>query len=508
MLLLIFHITFTATGISMSINTKLTKDNPIKIPESAKEGGLSFIREKFWLYFFIFLGIYILGRIISRGMRQELWTQGIRNMISVSLLFLLLVIGLINAHITYLMLILYIPFVDALPGRFGGQYTALNLFNLLSTIVIFCWFIDKVKKERPFFVRSQITKFAVMFIFFSFFSYVINGFEYGTFYLKTQIFNLKRWIDPVLLFFIASGMGYRRDLRRDTIIALLLGIAMVMFLAIKDVSQITHFYEYKRITGVGSQPNMLGAFAVDYMFLFLGILLVNFRKKIYWLSTIPFFWGIKTVAVTFSRGAYISFVITSLFISFIKNKVFFIICLAIFLFIATNLWILPQAVRERIEMTVAGEKIYGYEKELESSAARRIEAWKATFDMIRNKPLFGYGIGTVGSYLLLYRGISITDVHNSFLLLTAEYGLFTLLVFLFCLFTGIRASWFVYKHSKDDIIKGSALGFLAGIVGLIVNCFFGSHMTTLWEIGYFWVLLAIFANEEKELKNEMFLSQA
>jgi O-antigen ligase len=243
------------------------------------------------------------------------------------------------------------------------------------------------------------------------------------------------------------------------------------------------------------------------MFMFLGILLLNFRKKIYWLATIPFWWGIRTVALTFSRGAYISFTLATLLISFIRNKALFAVCLGIFLFIATNIWILPQAIRERIEMTVTGETVYGYGVEVEPSAGGRIEAWRATLQPIMAKPFLGYGIGMVGTYLGYYAGIPIADVHNSFLLLAAEYGLLTLFIFLVTLVMGLRVSWYVYKHSKDDILKGTALGFFTGIVGLTVNCFFGSHMTTLWEIGYFWVLLAIFANEEKELKDDILALQ-
>jgi len=484
-----------------------TDSKEISSSQNKKETGLSFIKEKFWLYFIILIGGYFLGKVISRGMRQELWSQSIRNLISASLLFLLLLAGLINAEFIYLVLILYIPFVDALPGRFGGQYTALNLFNVLSTLVILCWFVDKVKKGRPFLSPNRITKFPLMFALFSIASYIINGFGYGGEYLRLWLYPLKRWLDPILLFFITSGMTYRRDLRKDTIMVLLLGVTLAIFLTIKDVGQITHYYDYRRVAGIGEQSNMIGAFAVDYMFLFLGILLVNFRKKIYWLILLPFWWAVRTVAVSFSRGAYLAFVVTMLLISFVRNKALFIFCIAVFIFIATNRWVLPQAVRERIEMTVVGEKIYSYAPEIEPSAGKRIEAWKATLELIKNRPLLGYGIGMVGTYLSYYRGIDIGDVHNSFLLLTAEYGLLTLLTFLLCIFMGIRCSWFVYKHSDDEILKGSALGFLTGIVGLIINCFFGSHMTTLWEIGYFWVLLALFANEEKELRNEIALGR-
>jgi O-antigen ligase len=487
----------------MSTNTELQGRPAEDVSQGSKEGGLSLLKEKFLLYSIIFLGIFILGKVASRAAYSTLWTQEIRNMISFTMLLLLFCAGIFNSELVYLIFLLYVPFIDIIPGRFGGQYKALNLFNVLLFIVVLCWFIDKVKKNRVFIVLSQATIPALLFIFFSLLSYVVNGSGYGAEYLISQIFNLKRWVDPVLLFLITSGMTYRRDLRRDALVAVLLGTVMVMFLTVKDVSQITHFsYERRVSLGEGSQPNMLGAFIVDYSFMLLGILLVNVRKKIYWLITLPFWWGIRGIAVTFSRGAYMAFVATMLVISLVRSRLVFFIVIAVLLFVATNLWVLPLAMRERIEMTVSAESpLYSGDVLLESSATGRLDAWKATFELIKNKPLLGHGIGMVGSYLNYYTDIIIGDVHNSFFLLAAEFGLVTLSIFLLTLFTGLRVGWFVYIRSKDEIIKGAALGFFAGIFGIIVNCFFGSHMTTTWEIGYFWVLLAIFANEKKEIIN-------
>jgi len=488
---------------STSTNTDSPRPAVQKTDDLPENTGLSFLKGKLWLYLIIFFGVIALGKVISAGTQQELWNQGTRNAISATLLFLVLCAGLVNVHICFTALILYTPFMDAIPGSFGGLYPALNLFNLLSTIVLLCWFVDKVKKERPFLVVNRATKFALLFAFLSVLSYIVNGFGYGTYYLSTMIFNLKRWVDPVLLFLIASGLTYKRSLRKDMLIVLLLGAAMFIFLAIKDAGQVTHFAEERRIRGAGDQPNMLGAFTVDYMFLFFGLLLVNYRKFIFWLNTLPFWWGIRTVALSFSRGAYTSFVIASLVISFIKNKFVFVLVVAVYIFIANNLWVLPQAVKERIEMTVSGQEMFNYGATFETSTAQRIDAWKAVIPIIKEKPFLGYGIGMVQAYLSNYAGILIGDVHNSYLLLAAEYGILTLIVFLLSLFTGLRVAWFVYQHSQDGIFKGAALGFFAGIIGLAINCLFGSHMTAVWEIGYFWILLAIFANEEKELRQEM-----
>ncbi len=450
----------------------------------------------------LLIAVLILGRIVSKGAGSELFNQSARIVISATMLLLIFVAGVVDVNLIFTLFILYVPFVDVIPGRFGGQYTALNIFNVYTFILLMCWIIDKLRRDRPFFVRTGMMKMAILFVFFSLLSYAVNGFGYGTSYLVSSIYNLKRWIDPVLLFFIAAGLTQSRDSRRDAVIAILLGTMMVVFLAIKDVSQITHFDWKRRVTGVADQPNMLGAFTVDYLSLYIGILFVNYRKKLYWLTMIPIWWGLRTVAVTFSRGAYASLIVCTLFLSFLRSKALFCVVLGIYLFIAVNLWVLPLAVRERIEMTIKGEKLYGEGVELEESSSSRVDAWKSVLELVRTKPLLGYGIGMVGTYLTYYAGIMIGDVHNSFLLLAAEYGLLTLMAFLGTMLMGMRTSWYIYKFSNDEIFKGAALGFIGGILGLFVNCLFGSHMTTLWEIGYYWILLAIFANEERQLRDE------
>jgi len=133
------------------MSTNIDSRDGVPASSQQKMGGDSPVSKKnWWIYVLLLIGVSVIGKIISESTYSPLWTQGIRTTISALLLFVLFIAGVGNAHLAFLVLILYIPFVDAIPGRFGGQYTALNLFNLISTIVIIAWIVDKFKKDRPF----------------------------------------------------------------------------------------------------------------------------------------------------------------------------------------------------------------------------------------------------------------------------------------------------------------------------------------------------------------------
>ncbi|MFC1577185.1 hypothetical protein ACFL3N_02475, partial [Candidatus Omnitrophota bacterium] len=267
----------------MSTNTDLKTLKPK--PADPQETGLEFLRFDWRKYLLLFGTLMAFGKFMSLHSRGgEVWNQVVRRNVAFAALSGILVLSIFNVILPYLMLVLYLPFTTVIPGRFGMHVRAFNMFNALFFIVMTGMIVEWIKKKRPFFVINPVTKYVTILFVLSVVNYVFSSFYYGGDYARYHLFVLKRWLDPMLLFFVTSVLTISRNERKDCLIAIMVGTAMIAFLAIKDYGHVTHFTEQRRISGAADQPNILGAFCVDYMFIFMGIFLVNLRKKVYWLA--------------------------------------------------------------------------------------------------------------------------------------------------------------------------------------------------------------------------------
>jgi len=159
--------------------------------------------------------------------------------------------------------------------------------------------------------------------------------------------------------------------------------------------------------------------------------------------------------------------------------------------------LLPAGIRFRMGQTFEKpityvESVENLEQSLESSARSRIEIWKGAVKMIEHHPFFGVGYGLFSDLIGHYApGSSGYDAHNSYLLIAAEMGIPTLIVFLWIIFLAFIYSLSLYKSTPHPFTKAVALGFLGGIFGLIMSNMFGSRLDSQEVASYFWILLAL-----------------
>ena len=107
--------------------------------------------------------------------------------------------------------------------------------------------------------------------------------------------------------------------------------------------------------------------------------------------------------------------------------------------------------------------------------------------------MWGIGYGAFPTFIPRYTEgqIGEMDAHNSYLLIAAEMGIPTLLVFLLILVMAWAYSFWLYHHTTDLSIKAIALGVMAGLVGLVVANMFGSRMDDQAVSSYFWILCGL-----------------
>lgn len=441
------------------------------------------------LYLSLLAGGLLLGKVMAMAKRDVILSPEMRLGGIVSAQIVLFILTFFNEKLVYAILILYMPFSLVHPGDYGF---AVNIANILIFITFVGLIARSVKTGQPLFQRSSLDKLIVLWLMF-----LIISFMRGAYFADRDwtilVICLKRFLTPLIIYFLTFWIIINRDYFKDCLVVLLLGLALAAFMNIKDAYVPSHFVWEKRWGG-GSQGNQFAAFLVYSMFIYLAIFWQNARKPLYWGLLLPFFWCVRSVMLSYSRGGWIAFAAASVTLAFLKNKFIGIVVIVLFLLIYTvPSKFLPQSMAERIEGTTK-VTVSRFEKTVtyETSAQSRRVLWKGALKMIARNPILGVGYTWAPQLIHLYapvgKGI---QIHNGYLQLAAEMGIPALIVFSILIHHIFKASWDVFRYSTDPLARAVAHGYIAGIVGFIAANMFGDRFSSEETITYFWVMAAI-----------------
>lgn len=446
--------------------------------------------------FLIFLGLVSLKTItLSRPLLLFL------GIIAVGAVFIL---AFADLRKLLLIFVLYLPFSRILLGDFGTEFWAFNLTNIFLVFIILSIAIEKLKSNISLVPKSSVSIPILLFCLFGVASFVRSGFYFGYTYLGNFLSPLKEWLMPMLLFFIFFvAIKDKRDIKQLAMLIIFITVcisALVVFeyLKLKWLGR-----EEIRVGTIFEQPNRAGAFFVYYGFLLVGFFLVNIRSFKYWSLILPILISARALMYTYSRGALLAFACAGFFIAFVKNKLIFILLCLFTIFALFSPGILPSSLYERFSSTFTeGDYLYqnSLQERLEPSAGTRLIIWKGAINIIKDHPVFGIGYGVFPYLIPFYAPVGHRDAHNTYLIVGAELGLFGLGVFLWILALIFKNTWFVYRKSQDKFIRALALGFLAGIVGLLVCNIFGSRLDSQELTGFFWILTALIFKSKELIK--------
>ena len=428
----------------------------------------------------------------------------------------LLLISPSHPEIPFYLLTAYIPFNRILPCDFGGTF-AVNLTNLLFILVMLGGFSRSMRQGR-FLQNASLNVPILLFVFLGAISLVRGSMEYGSGYLWHVITPLKRWLTTPFLYFLTLFVVRDKRTLKTAVVIMMICLTVVGLMAVRDYIEegSGSSIEADRIGGIAEQPNMLAAFFCYYMFILASFYLCNLSKPKYWLLLIPFLICFRGIQVTFSRGGYLAFLAGAMALSFFRSKLLFALVIVGLILAVLNPVLLPKGIAYRLLSTfknvevleeerreegkeenlgeVAADIYKGEGNILDRSAQSRLEIWKGALRMIGDYPAFGTGYGTFFYMIPFYtpelRGMQI-DAHNSYLIIAAEMGLPALFAFLLILSVAFWKGYRLYKTAKDPFIKATALGFLAGLFGLLMANMFGSRLDHEEIAGYFWILCAL-----------------
>ena len=122
-----------------------------------------------------------------------------------------------------------------------------------------------------------------------------------------------------------------------------------------------------------------------------------------------------------------------------------------------------QGVRER------GLSIFDVEANI-----GRSQIWLANMDMIKERPLTGWGFGNYKQFRAAFyqrypRADTDAHAHNNFLQMWVDAGLLGLAAFLFLVGSIIMAGWRAYAGQRTEPLKSLTLGCWLGLVGFLIG---------------------------------------
>lgn len=384
---------------------------------------------------------------------------------------------------------------------YAGEYSlyALIIFIPISNAAIesffgfmlFFFILRKFLKPDFGFLKSSTYIFLLFFFLFMGIS-LFNSGQYLTKSLSALFF---KWLEYILIFVIT--LDTLKDKKRITkclgillFTSCLIGIDVLFqkftgadFIHIKKMVPLGGGSVMLGVTASFHHYNSLGAYLVFVLSLVLA-LLISIKDKLQ--KTLLFALLILLqicLMLTFSRGGWIGFLaalILMLFLSPKVNKLVYIFAIYILIMV-----FLP-GIRERTIFIFSPQ-----------GDADRFLVWQCAFEMIKEHPFLGVGLGTfMDNFQRFMNNRLYTQyAHNCYLQIWAETGIFALISFILFICSIFSKSIKTFKINNSNFVL---LGFICALFGTLVHIFFDNHLYSLQLSALFWFMLGVIAALTKQ----------
>lgn len=298
------------------------------------------------------------------------------------------------------------------------------------------------------------------------------------YFLIVNLIRTKQWLLRCFIALVSSA----------TVVSLI-GILQYFFGTLnRSTLDLSHFSDIKgRVTSIFENPNILGFYlaAIFPLALYFLVSAKSFRKKLpALLSCVAIF---ICVVMTWSRGAWLAVLITSLIFFLIYTRKTLRYLLLLLLGSPLIAFLLPQTVIRRF-LSIGSFA--------DSSTSYRLYTWRGTWDAICDYFVSGVGYGTE-TYQVVYPGYAYAGMasaehsHSLPLQILFSMGIVALVIFLIVVFFFVQRSLETITLTADSATcMMSAAALCSGLAFLIMGLF--DYVFYQYRVFFlFWCILGL-----------------
>lgn len=416
----------------------------------------------------------------------------------------------IALEVLWLAIIFFVPIFFLRQCHNNFEIPKNILFQILTEILLFFYVVKLVISPKDQNWLKRIKKFwpAIIFIFILGISTVFSQVKWFSFWgsweRRMGFLTWSHFFIFSLILFL--NLKSKKQIYRILVSILCSSVFVVVYGLMQsqglDIFAWTYDpFERGRIFSTIGQPNFLGS----WLLLVLPLPFVfsyhrNFKVKI--LTFLFFLLLLYILFLTKSRGAIVGLFALFAFLLFAwlwsKNKKLIIIPILFFLIIIIFLFSNQTNVKDSNEPSISLPflaRLHSFTN-LQEAGQYRLKHWQASLDLIKQRPILGYGIATQRFNFPKYYqpefaiyekpNIYLDYAHNDILdvLLSAGFlGLISYLLFLGYVFWG-GWKYFLNKSKKVES-RIMTLLLMAGLFGYLISILFSFHVTS--TLLYFWL---------------------
>jgi len=401
---------------------------------------------------------------------------------------------------------------------------SLGLIEIMLLMAYLVWFAQIfVTKKEPLPRLRKVDYFIILLIFSQIMSLL------GAPSKLVGIFDIIHNIKHVMLYYFIAHKVKRSHLRWIVVLllfAILLESSLALYeratgktgigvnkgrassrvdSAIGTQKKVPGIVEQIRAEGTTFDPHVLGEYySMILPVPFVLMMMRQWKLRIRFALAIILIIGIGGLLVTFSRSGWLSFGISSTFALGIivfswKQTKAFLIAIVLFAIVSISY---PQGFEYLFV------RLFRAPSEL---LTERFQMNKTALGIWRQNFFFGYGTGNylyaleesdVPVYENVDRSTTFFPVHNLFLYLVSEIGLFGMIGFYGPVILTMLKCWTLRK-CQDPLIRGLSLAILTGLLGYLLDGLTNPLGRALVPYAQLWVYLAICMSFSRMLENSV-----